>query len=77
MDLGISWDSNPFAYGAIHCRIKGRKSSVGGISNVNGLVKGWFLGKLVYEGDSEDEAMLAVEHELKLQPEHIIREFLD
>jgi hypothetical protein len=73
----ITWESNPYAYGAIHARIEGRKSFIGGISNVGGVVKGYFISEKVYEGDNEYDAMRLVEKEIHKLPIHIILGFKD
>lgn len=73
----IKWDSNPFAYGAIEARLEGRKSAVGGISNVGGVVRGYVLGQRVYEGSNEKEAMLTVEAEITKLPNNELTGLLD
>lgn len=66
----LTWDSNPFAYGAIHARMEGRKSSVGGISNTDS-VHGYLFGMI------EQEAMDAVQEAFNQLPLGVIRALKD
>jgi len=66
------WISNPAAYGVIDYFPRNNKNC-GGISNVNGVVKGYFCGDLVYEGDNEKEAMGAVEKVWDAMPDGVKR----
>ena len=75
--MTLSWDSNPYAYGAIQCRLDGRKSSIGGISNTSNGVKGYFLSEQVYIGDSEDDAMKAVENYIRALPPAVVKGLRD
>jgi hypothetical protein len=62
--------------GAIHLFIDGRKSSVGGVTELS-QVHGYFLGEKVYQGDSVDDAMRVVETKLNELPKHLLRGLLD
>ena len=55
----LTWDSNPAAFGAVHARLGTRR--VGGISNVDGRVRGYLGSNRVYDGDNERDAIAAVE----------------
>lgn len=66
----MQWISNPFAFGAIGLYIN--RKPIGGISNTNN-VKGYLCGDLVYEGDSEEDAMKEVEKRFLDLPEGVKR----
>lgn len=71
----LSWDSNPC--GAIHARMEGRTSSVGGVSNANGTVRGYLFGDVVYIGMIEQEAMQSVQEAFDALPFGVIRALKD
>lgn len=60
--MSLVWDSNPFAYGAFHGRVDAHTSCIAGIAETD-KTRGWYRGKLVYEGISFEEAQAACERE--------------
>lgn len=63
MTYPLIWESNPYAYGAIEARVFKNKKSIGGISSINNIVKGYYLGKEVYCGSNELAAIECVNTE--------------
>ena len=62
----IMWEANPAAFGAFNGRIDGKGRSVAGVSNNGASVKGFLLGREIYQSDvcdkeKESEAMDAVQ----------------
>lgn len=73
----LTWDSNPFAQGVIHARIQGRKAAIGAVGTSNERVTGSLLGETIYIGDSEKEAMSAVEIAINKLSPHVIEALKD
>ena len=59
------WISNPYCFGAIGYYPEGK--SVGSVLDLNGRVRGWFHGELVYNGDDADEAFKTIQQKWSVE----------
>lgn len=63
--INLIWESNPYVYGCIEARVFSHKSAIGATWIADNMFKGHYLGKEVYAGENEDDAMNAVNNEHK------------
>lgn len=59
----LTWQSNPYAFGAYCAHLNVGGPSIAGISEINGKVRGYYRGKRVYDGCDLEEAKAACEKE--------------